>query len=85
MQHDEPELVLTCPRSPEQYDVFLGNTQIGYLRLRNGEFCADYPDCGGETVYRASPRGDGQFEDDEREYFLRNALNALLMRHRGDR
>lgn len=83
MEHDELRLVMTCCACPEQYDVFLGDTQVGYLRLRHGEFRADYPDCGGETVYRASPKGDGRFEDDEREHFLQLALDALLLRHRG--
>lgn len=78
---DKPRVVLTCGACPEQYDVFLGQLQIGYLRLRHGAFRADYPDCGGETVYEASPRGDGKFEDDERDHYLRFALKALLDRH----
>lgn len=78
---DKPRVVLTCGACPEQYDVFLGPLQIGYLRLRHGDFRADYPECGGETVYEASPRGDGEFEDDERDYYLRFALKALLDRH----
>lgn len=62
---------------PEQYDVYHGGVQIGYLRLRHGQFRADYPDVGGETVYRAHPKGDGWFEDDEREHFLKQAVAAL--------
>lgn len=38
---------------PEQYDVHIGDTRIGYARLRWGRFYAAYPDCGGETVYEA--------------------------------
>lgn len=78
---DKLKVVLTCGACPEQYDVFLGDLQIGYLRLRHGHFRADYPDVGGETVYEASPRGDGEFEDDERDYYLRHALKALSDRH----
>ena len=47
------------------------------MRLRWGYFCADYPYCGGETVYEASPKGDGSFEDDERDKYLREAINAI--------
>lgn len=82
MEPHEPRLVMTCFACPEQYEVFLGDTQIGYLRLRHGEFRAEYPDCGGDTVFRGSPKGDGRFEDDEREQFLSQALDALLVRHR---
>ena len=77
-------LLKTSNAFPEQYDAFFGAVQIGYLRLRHGYFCADYPDCGGETVYEASPKGDGVFDDDEREGFLTAAVNALLSRHAGD-
>ena len=75
-------LVQTCGACPEQYDVFLGSAKVGYLRLRHGHFSAEYPDCGGETVYEAQPEGDGIFEDHEREYYLRSAVDALLYRHR---
>lgn len=70
-------LVRTCTACPEQYDVFLGELEVGYLRLRGGWFRADYPTCGGATVYEASPRGDGIFEDDEREPHLRAAVAAI--------
>lgn len=78
---DKLRVVMTCKACPEQYDVFLGELKIGYLRLRHGEFRADYPDCGDETVYEASPRGEGEFERDERDRYLRFALKALLDRH----
>ena len=74
-------LIKTCSSCPEQYDVYKGKVQIGYLRLRHGAFRADYPDCGGETVYEASPKGDGEFEDDERDGYLATAVAALLKSH----
>ena len=72
-------LVLTCPACPEQYEVFDGSTreQIGYLRLRHGYFRADVPECGGETVYEANPRGDGAFDEDERLGYLTKAVKAI--------
>lgn len=44
-------LRLTCSACPEQYDAFIGDRKVGYLRLRWGEFRVDYPDCGGEMTY----------------------------------
>ena len=79
---DGCRLIQTCCACPEQYDVFNDATgqQIGYLRLRHGHFRADYPDCGGDTVYESRPRGDGFFEDDERQEELTKAVKALLHR-----
>lgn len=75
-------LIKTCSACPEQYDVYKGMRQIGYLRLRHGWFRAEYPECGGETVYEASPKGDGEFEDDERDRYLKEAVGALLDAYR---
>lgn len=70
-------LVQTCGACPEQYDVFDGDEQVGYLRLRHGHFTASYPDVMGETVYAASTRGDGIFETDERDEHIKAALEAI--------
>jgi len=76
-------LVKTCTACPEQYDAFLDapdGPKAGYLRLRHGAFRVDYPDAGDETIYRASPNGDGEFDDDERDYYLRFAVAAIIDR-----
>jgi hypothetical protein len=71
-------LVRTCYACPEQYDAFgADGKQVGYLRLRHGEFRVDVPDVHGQTVYEAEPRGDGMFEVDERERFLIAAIEAI--------
>ncbi len=75
------ELRMTCGVCPEQYDAFLGGEQVGYLRLRHGLFRVDYPTCGGQTVLVASPLGDGYFDDQERERYLREAKVALAAAH----
>lgn len=72
------DLLMTCCACPEQYDVFLEGTQIGYLRLRHGSFTVSYPDVGGELVYQSYPKGDGVFYNDEREHYLIHAIEALL-------
>ena len=77
------DLIVTCRACPEQYDVYFDGNQIGYLRLRHGNFTADYPDVGGKLVYGASPQGDGIFEPQERLYQLTKAVEALLAEHRG--
>lgn len=71
------ELVSTCGSHPEQYDVLLDGKQVGYLRLRHGSFRVDCPEQGGETVFRSEPRGDGEFEDDEREIHLNAAVASI--------
>lgn len=74
----EYDLVRTCFACPEQYDVYdKRNRKVGYLRLRHGEFRAEYPFCGGETVYESHPDGDGIFEDYERIYELTKAIEAI--------
>lgn len=75
------QLSLTCGACPEQYDAFLDGKQVGYLRLRHGWFRVDFPDCGGETIYESGDmRGDGCFDEDEREYFLNEAKLAIAKR-----
>lgn len=71
-------LKLTSSSFPEQYDVYLGDEQVAYFRLRHGIFRVDIPECGGETIYHAKPKGSGQFEPDEREYYLTDAVQYVL-------
>lgn len=75
---DGLRLEKTCSACPEQYEVFEGESQVAYLRLRHGEFRADVPSCGGHTVYyTTSMRGDGSFEPDERDFFLNAAIASV--------
>jgi hypothetical protein len=70
-------LKLTCTACPEQYDVYKNGKKVGYLRLRHGGFTAEYPDCGGKLVYSGCPAGDGCFREDEREFYLKEAIKAI--------
>jgi hypothetical protein len=73
--------VMTSIACPEQYEVFdVNGKQVGYLRLRNGWFRVDYPDCGQETIYEAYPKGDGVFEEDEVDFYLNEAVKAIKLR-----
>jgi len=71
------ELVQNCGACPEQYDAYWQGRQVGYLRLRHGEFRVDYPHCGDRTIYTAEPEGDGLFMPDERERYLTAAKEAI--------
>ena len=77
---DGLELRCTCPSHPEQYDVYEGETQVAYFRLRHGEFRVDVPECGGETIYEAETNGDGLFDADERQRYLTEAVAAVKAR-----
>ena len=74
--HKHVRLVLTCDACPEQYDAFIGDENVGYFRLRHGEFRVDASD--GRTVYEALPEGAGAFEEGERDEYLRAGIDALL-------
>lgn len=77
------ELEMTCGACPEQYDVKKDGKIVGYIRLRWGYLRADYPDCGGETIYNATI-GDGQWtgsfddEGDERTIHLIKIRDKIL-------
>ena len=65
---------------PEQYDVFDGEKEVGYLRLRHGHFRAHLIINGAidKSVYESGePKGDGGFYDDERDQFLTAGVNAI--------
>ena len=68
------EFKCTCHGCPEQYDVFDGDKQVGYVRLRHGGLRCDYPNCeDGETIFSESfdDGWKGNFDDDnERNKYL---------------
>lgn len=73
-------LILTCSACPEQYDVYCGRDKVSYLRLRGGQFTAEYPDVMGELVLCEHPEGDGMFESYERFNYMCRALRAINQR-----
>lgn len=74
---DGIRLVLTCGAMPEQYDAWCKGEQVGYLRLRHGRFTVECPDYGGTLVYQARPDGAGAFLPEERDDYLRAAVDAI--------
>ena len=71
------KIVRTCYAYPEQYDVYAGDIQVAYLRLRSGRFTAVVPDVGGKIIYTAYPRGDSEFCDDERLPYMKEAISKI--------
>jgi hypothetical protein len=65
------EFISTCYACPEQYDVFLEGKIVGYVRLRWGMLRCNYPDVGGEEVYKHVFDEDylGCFNSDEDRNF----------------
>ena len=74
------ELKETSIACPEQYDAIDTTTGevVGYLRLRNGHFTVEVPDAGGVLVYESYPRGDGAFDNNERDGELEAAIAAIV-------
>lgn len=66
----------TCYACPEQYDVYYNEYEVGYLRLRHGVFTVE---CFNKQVYNAEPEGDGIFTDEERDFYLTEALKFIFL------
>jgi len=73
-EFDGYRLVQICGACPEAYEVYMDDLQVGYMRLRNGKFRAEFR---GEVVYRASPKGDGIFAAEERDGYLEAGVRAI--------
>jgi len=71
----------TCSACPEQYDVFLGEEQIGYFQLKHGLFNAKYPNSMGSSVYSCYTRVDRSLKEEERDKILTEACKAILVKH----
>ena len=70
---------------PVQYEAFLDGKQVGYLRLSDGRFTVEFPDRGGEVIYSAVTKGQGEFMDDEQDHYLRFSVDAIIRQLRGEK
>lgn len=80
---------ISCASCPETWDFFLGETCVGYSRLRWGSGRVSYyPETGDCQVLFTYSLGDGMagsFDDDkQREKILRKAERKILKRLRRD-
>ena len=78
----EVELHQTCSASPEQYDMYVNGENIGYFRIRHGYFTVEYL-LNGAQVFGSGIKGDGEFDSEERDFFLKEGIKAVLEAHTG--
>ena len=78
----EIRLVKTCDCSPEQYDAYIGDMRVGYIRVRWGQITVTCPWVGGEVVYSSVTNGYGFLADYERARHLSNARKAIELWHK---
>jgi len=71
------ELRLTSSGYPEQYDVYRGEEQVGYIRAEGMIAEARVPAHGGALVYDERIDGYGSFTQRERLKHLRRATLAI--------
>ena len=78
----EIRLVKTCDCSPEQYDAYIGDMRVGYIRVRWGQITVTCPWVGGEVVYSSMTDGYGSLAEHERARHLSNARKAIELWNR---
>jgi len=70
----------TCDMCPEQYDVYKGTKQVGYVRLRWGNLTVDFPNALDKLIY-SKDFGNGYkgcFNDDnERILYLKKVAKCI--------
>ena len=70
----------TCDMCPEQYDVYKGAKQVGYVRLRWGNLTVDFPDALDKLIYhkKFNEECKGCFNDDnERMTYLKKIAKCI--------
>ena len=70
----------TCFMCPEQYDVFLDEKQVAYVRLRWGCLTVEVPDVKGKGIleHNFNEEFKGSFKDKERELWLKKIEEKIL-------
>ncbi len=66
---------------PEQYEVFKGNKQVAYIKLRYGHLRAIYPNINGEVIYEKKYKEIYKgwfFDDEEKMVELNNIADCIL-------
>ena len=62
---------------PEQYDAYVGEEAVGYIRIRWGEMWVKCPGPLGELVYHLDECGYGMLTEKERAEHLPRAKEAI--------
>lgn len=76
---------LTCGGCPEQYDVFMDNKQVSYVRLRHGWLYVSDPSMDNiwwqiDDTDDVNPQleGDGNFDSPEERYYFLNKIADVI-------
>ena len=81
IQIREYEFRMTCGACPEQYDVFVADKMVAYIRLRWDRLRVEAPDYGGDAIYVHDFDDDGYkgvFDnEDERMKYLNIIADEL--------
>lgn len=72
-------LKMICEACPERYEAYNGDELVGDLKLRNNIFTVSYPDYGGKIILSNVACGDSVFDEEEREFWLKSAIDAILV------
>ena len=70
--------IQTCGACPEQYDVYLNDKRVAYVRLRYGRLTAK--NSKGEEIYKAlfNNGWKGAFREiEERQYYFEKIIEAI--------
>lgn len=77
-------LVHVASHYGEQYHAYNDEDLVSRLFLSNGRFTVEIPDSRMNVIYSATPEGNEAFEDNERDYYLRFAVDAIERYLRGE-
>ena len=76
---------ITCGACPEKYDVFKGNEQVAYVRLRHGWLYVSDPSMNDiwwqiDDTDDVTPqlKGDGIFDSPEERYYFLNKIADVI-------
>lgn len=79
---NELKFVMTCGACPEQYDVYLNDEKVAYVRLRWGVLSVSYPDVRGDIIYEHDFNEEfkGGFGVGEREKYFEIIKKKIIER-----
>lgn len=73
------KFVMTSIGCPEQYDCYIGDEMVAYVRLRWGHLKVVYPNVFGNIIFehQFDDTWQGVFDDGEREIWLPKIVDAI--------
>ncbi len=65
---------------PEEYEVSLQGNVIGFIRLNYNCLRVDYMNYGGEVLFDDATKGDGEFDESEKDNYIDMSKKVLVRR-----